>query len=177
MLCASDVVSDVGLVARFISPDMPYFSPCVNTSRLIWRAGVAGKSCDGRSSTAARVHSAILLLHRRLPVSVSPPSPPPPPHPASHPLPRYRGSVRPFVRPIVYLVDDGLTGWLAASIQRRTIPTSDCTSLSFHIEQLTVAAAAWNAGTRNISPRSARPVAMVTRCCFPPLARGWSGLQ
>lgn len=37
MLCASDVVSDVWLVARFMSPDMLYLSPCVNTSRLISR--------------------------------------------------------------------------------------------------------------------------------------------
>jgi len=41
----------------------------------------------------------------------------------------------------------------AGCVRRRPTPTSDCTLLSFHIEQLTVAAAGRNSGMRNISPR------------------------
>lgn len=84
LLCVSDVVSDAWFVARFISPDMLYFSPCVNTSRLIWRE-ISHKSYEWRAYTNAlflslslsfflfygRLHGAVLIFFHSVRLSLS----------------------------------------------------------------------------------------------------------
>lgn len=67
MLCASDVVSDVWLVARFMSPDMLYLSPCVNTSRLISR-GISriNRRCGTCVAVRARHTRALTLPENSL---------------------------------------------------------------------------------------------------------------
>lgn len=199
MLCASDVVSDVWLAARFMSPDMLYLSPCVNTSRLIsrgisrinphvarvWRGGSRARKTHARPlfspshaflDASSRERSARRGLpraprHSSTPFSLSPSPSPTPSVPLLCALVRERERERErHELSRVPLAGSGF--WLLGSpgccVRRRPTPTSDYTLLSFHIEQLTVAAAARNGETRNISPRSARFVAMATRRSFSP---------
>jgi len=130
---------------------MLYLSPCVNTSRLISR-GISriNPRWHARGPCALPKNSSLCSVLARNTGYLSPIAVHTPAH-TVRPT-RARSRARWYER-------DTLARSLAAPslapagcVRRRPTPTSDCTLLSFHIEQLTVAAAGRNSGMRNISP-------------------------